>query len=83
MNRFSVLTALFFLGSTAFSQTADRHSRPRLFSTADDSFHCPIEIRVEVGVEGLPGKRRRCASRTCRAVYICLASAKTIMNLWP
>jgi hypothetical protein len=60
MNRFSVIATLILLGSTAFSQTADTHSRTRVFSTADDSSNCPIEIRakVEVGVEGPRGLQR-------------------------
>jgi hypothetical protein len=60
MNRFSVLATLILLGSTAFSQTADQHSRTRVFSTADTSSNCPIEIRakVEVGVEGPRGLQR-------------------------
>ena len=60
MNRFSVLATLILFGSTAFSQTADKHSHSRVFSTADDSSNCPIEIRakVEVGVEGPRGLQR-------------------------
>jgi hypothetical protein len=58
MNRFGVLTVLFLFGATAFSQTADKHARTMVFSTADQTpSNCPIEIRatVEVSAEGPRG----------------------------
>jgi hypothetical protein len=56
MNHTRVLPLLFLLGSTAFSQTADKHAPPvsplERFSSAALQANCPIQLKASLYVVG-------------------------------